>query len=510
MAALILSSCVALPCATAGPASDDPCGIDRESLACNERGGSTVQVYEDYDKRVRSHESVTPLGSEVFGENISLYNGATEFRVVDIDLPGNGPPVQLARRFKVEAREVGDPLGGFGAWDLDVPYVHGTFVGDNKWNIGQGGNTNRCSSAWFPANPHDFSTREIWSGFHVHLPGEGDREFYPRIRALDHPLPNDGHNYFWVARDNLRFRCLTNTDNGYPGQGFLLVDGAGTKYWFDVGLERAHGYVQRKMGFSHIAQFRTRVYLMASRVEDRFGNWVEYQYSGSGPTTRLDAILASDGRRIDVAYESSQGYARINSATAHGRAWSYAYASASLGAPGRHPLSTVTLPDGVSQWIYGFTGQLSAESGDGDHPYGPGCPRPITFGGNFSFSTTHPAGATGTFVFQNLQHARSGVPLSACVALDGGAGNVNRLEHTYYFQNFSLLSKTVSGVGVGTSTWNYNYGEGDHYLVNHVPPCLDPVACPESKTVTVNNPDGTSTLYDFGVRFAWNESPRLQ
>jgi len=58
-----------------------------------------------------------------------------------------------------------------------------------------------------------------------------------------------------------------------------------------------------------------RVLLMASRVEDRHGNWVAYDYSGD----KLVGIRGSDGRAISIAYAGD----RIASATANGRTWSY-------------------------------------------------------------------------------------------------------------------------------------------------------------------------------------------
>jgi RHS repeat-associated protein len=500
------------PVSASGIGEDDPCAFDRDSAACSARGGSDVNVYEEYDKRLRGHEVVSPLGSDIFGENIGLYSGATEFRVVDIDLPGNGPPVQLARRLKVEARKVGDPLGGFGAWDVDVPYVYGTFLGTSKWDTGLGLNTQRCRTPWFPQNPQDFDTKEIWSGFHIHLPGQGDREFYPRIAQFAHPVPQDSYEYHWVARDDLRLSCLTATSNGYFGEGFLAIDGEGTKYWFDVGLERAHGHVRRKVGFGHVTAPRTRVYLMASKVQDRFGNWVQYHYTGAGLGAYLTAIEGSDGRYIALLSNSNPGYPRITSASAHGRTWTYTYAEASLGAPGRHPVKTVTLPDNLSKWTYSYVGGLYPEGSDPNHPQSQFCPPPYPPDGivDFEIAATHPAGATGTFQFRYMQHYRSGVARS-CWPVGTGT-NSYRLDYANYFQTFALVSKSVHGVGVPAQTWSYDYG-GEFYPLtdNTLPaPCLDSALCPESKTVTVTNPDGTSTLYDFGVRFVWNDGRLLR
>lgn len=109
---------------------DAPCvGTPPPGVRCIEpQGGLDIRPYEDFDKRIRSGEMVTPLSSAVFGDQTGLFTGGTEFSVVDIDIPGNGgPPVQLRRRFKVESKKEGHPLGGFGAWDIDVPHIYASF-----------------------------------------------------------------------------------------------------------------------------------------------------------------------------------------------------------------------------------------------------------------------------------------------------------------------------------------------------------------------------------------------
>ncbi|MBL8299635.1 MAG: hypothetical protein JNN30_14970, partial [Rhodanobacteraceae bacterium] len=53
------------------------------------QGGGTadVPVYVEYNKRLRASEQLSALGSELFGDEVSLYSGQTSFRQVDIDLP---------------------------------------------------------------------------------------------------------------------------------------------------------------------------------------------------------------------------------------------------------------------------------------------------------------------------------------------------------------------------------------------------------------------------------------
>ena len=100
-----------------------------------------VMQYQEYEKRIRASEMVGALKSDLFGDSVSLYNGATEFSATDIDLPGNGPPVRLSRLFKVQVALApeAEQLPGFGAgWNIEVPHITGMFDAAYGWNGGGG------------------------------------------------------------------------------------------------------------------------------------------------------------------------------------------------------------------------------------------------------------------------------------------------------------------------------------------------------------------------------------
>lgn len=136
-----------------------------------------TNAFLDYEKLIRSSEMVSPLKDDLFGESISLYNGGTQFNAVDVDLRGNNTlPVRLGRRFKVDVTwtggltsggfgSSGSPLGGFGGWDIDVPYVYGTFDMSYGWRTGSNAQTNRCSGAALPRVTSPFEVNEVWSGY---------------------------------------------------------------------------------------------------------------------------------------------------------------------------------------------------------------------------------------------------------------------------------------------------------------------------------------------------------
>ena len=141
-------------------------------------------VYEDYTRDLRTAQEVTPLTSTLFGDKVSLYSGETQFDVTDIDLPGNSRlPVRLGRHFLVQKAglQMGS-LGGFGEWDLEVPYMDGHFAAENGWEVQLPTNVNqgtysRCSVQTPPftlVNGTVEPTYQIWDGNLLYIPGEVD------------------------------------------------------------------------------------------------------------------------------------------------------------------------------------------------------------------------------------------------------------------------------------------------------------------------------------------------
>lgn len=244
----------------------------------------------------------------------------------------------------------------------------------------------------------------------MYIPGQGEQELLHLV-TTNNAVPTIGGPYGWSTRGGLRLSCKASTKNGYPGQGFIAVDANGTKYTFDVGIERQGGSVE-KAGY---ISSRTKVFLMASRVEDRHGNYVDYDYVSG----RLSKISASDGRTITLEYAGD----RIRFAWAHGRKWTYNYASGWTFGMGHARLEQVVQPDG-SKWAYQYSNGLDVmyPPWDGASESDPGCPEGAPAPShNFTLTATHPSGAVGTFQLAYARMHRSGTPQNACVAY-GGSG----------------------------------------------------------------------------------------
>lgn len=304
------------------------------------QGGGTADVplYVEYDKRLRASEQLSALGSDLFGDQVSLYTGQTSFRHVDIDITGNNAlPVQLSRRYSIstlvsdqrfDARGgPGNPYGGLANWDIEVPHIYGIFDSIYLWNVSSGATTQqpRCSQYFLPRVSSGLDPTEIWSGTKVNIPGKGEKE----LLWLDPPYPplqypNDGRSPTWTTSDYDAFRCITLS--APQDEGFVMTSRDGISYRFDVYTERDFPTVRS----GPLANARKAVYLLASEVTDRYGNWVRYAYNGNGHPT---SITASDGRAITLTYFPSPNQNRLHTASvtlsvpAETRTWTYAYAN---------------------------------------------------------------------------------------------------------------------------------------------------------------------------------------
>lgn len=400
--------------------------------------------YQEYEKRVKSSQSLSALSAEtVLGDRTSSFDGATDFTAEDVSLPGNADlPVRIARRFGVESsnRAVdGSEATGltlFDDWEIDVPSLSGVWTNSSGWvtTAANGTLTNqRCTNNTAPTVIEGHGYYNIGFGIDVKWgKGGGEGLLIPEA-GTDHATAPGLDAPKWITASRARFTCLAATRNGYPGEAFIGHTSDGKKFYFDWGVEKPYALAQYADGMVTRQFGRKRVYLLASRVEDRFGNWVNYNYTGY----RLNSIEANDGRRITLAYD---GQGRVSTVTANGRLWRYAYTTDTT--DNDAGLSQVTLPDG-SRWTYSHTGRLrsrlphrSAENGGGcEYPSG-NAPRPTTM------TVTSPSGTTGVFEFEMNMFFRS----DPCNGLVPASYDV-----------WSMKRRTLSGPGLATQVVRREY-----------------------------------------------------
>ncbi|WP_162456973.1 hypothetical protein [Pseudoxanthomonas kalamensis] len=457
-------------------------------------------VHEKAIERLSEARTVAPIKVDgMFGDRLSLYNGSVEFNAVDISIPGNSSlPVELRRNFSVvDRRETTsvtwfDHFGGFSEWDLDIPYLSGTFAASTGWQVSGSSPNSRCSVTNAPPSQTYFASYQYWNGYQLHLPGQGDRTMLKKVSDSPLPSPTSGGPYPWITKDFWQIGCKSSTSNGYPGEAFIAVSPNGVKYTLDHVISITNSSSKTYTGSVQRVLSRVSVYFVATKIEDRYGNWVSFSWSGN----RLTGIASNDGRQITISYDSSN---RIVSAASSIGVWTYGYLN------GR--LSSVTFPDG-SKWTYAATGKLNIMGAEGlpFDDFDNNCPENLDgVGGVFAYTVTHPSGAQGYFSFVGMRHHRSNTP-KYC---EKPSSQYEYLLIPNYSDNFTLVSKTVSGPGVSNLTWSYSYGDGapDTFAND----CTFPgPLCPQTKFQIVNGPDGKWERYEYGIVYGVNEGQLLK
>ncbi|MDQ3268747.1 MAG: hypothetical protein M3Q11_00880, partial [Pseudomonadota bacterium] len=470
---------------------------------------STLSWGEEYAKRIRATEQVSPLADDAFGDRVNLFNGTVSFSATDISLPGNSAlPVELVRTYDTQDVSSGRPLG---EWDLDLPRLSGVHPANGGWAPAQ-----RCSTVAPPpdiqAGQYLFLASDYWSGNRLQTRnGGGDLLAITGDPKL--VKPTTGASFKWTTRDGWFVSCLSSLQSGHAGEGFLAVAPDGTRYYFDWMVLRVHPWITKKdpSRLETGVLDRRSVRLYATRVEDRFGNWVKYEWTGD----RLNRIHANDGREITLAYESTSG--RLLSATAAGRTWTYESDSG-------FGLSSVVNPDG-SRWRYsgagpGLPNRVEYEI-DREGPVTGGfirddenyCwPTNRLLQQTAAFTITHPAGASAQFTFSPLRHGRTNVRFR-CLSGTDDDWRTDYNDHSLTHEVMSLMSKRVTGQSLPESLQTYQYSglEAGYAPVNaETDAVTGATPPPHYKYVTVHRPDGSALIHRFGKDYALNEGQLLR
>ena len=200
-----------------------------------------------------------------------------------------------------------------------------------------------------------------WGGYQLHMPGQDPQDLLKRgpNNGLAPSLTVDGHAVQFVATTKAFWSIGSVWPNWrtWPtGRATLFViSPEGDRYWLDWMVDRPARMIIQVPG---AALQRKTVSMLVSRVEDRFGNRLDYTYDDVG---NMVGIKASDGREVVLNYQrwrhrnlDYDSY-RLQSVTTQPsgtrRTWTYAYAEN----PDSPRLQTVTLPDG-SAWSYALDG----------------------------------------------------------------------------------------------------------------------------------------------------------
>ncbi|GAB3101309.1 hypothetical protein GCM10027159_25770 [Lysobacter terrae] len=389
-------------------------------------------------------------------------------------------------------------LRNLGDWELDIPHLHGVFSTSKGWQVSTSTPDARCSvdsadpSLGQPPlvfgsdNMIGFQPYQYWYGNSLYVPGSGDQKMM--VIAGNAPRPSDGAQYRWITDGQWVMSCLQSTANG-TGEGFLATAPDGTKYTFNWFSKRPMPSLSVTAGsfpFQTLSYLdRYEIYIYPTRAEDRFGNYVTYTYDDAHPWQLL-SIQSSDGRSIALTYNAT---GLLATATAASRTWRYTYST-------DFRLTEVLLPDS-SKWVYDFSQKPANFGGSGWHDCADMYP---VQSGSAIKTITHPSGAIGAFTFERRRHGRSNVPFS-CL----WAGSSSAPYDSKYVDAFALISKNISGPGLTAMTWGFSYAPSTGTWESECPGGT----CSATRSVTVNQPDGSWQRSTFSNRYGVNEGKLL-
>lgn len=481
-------------------------------LACS-APSSAIDALEEYSRRVDGARNIAALGEDLFGDETNYFNGTTSFKITDVSIPGNSKlPVAIGRTHSV-GEQLPNASGLFGEWDLDIPYMTGIYATGFAWQVEGPNPNNRCSgvapTGWYgpPSAENDdpsvpswrsgpFDGHEYWSGNTLHVPGVGDQTILQPDAGYTR-RPQDGGTYRWTTTGNWFFSCLPSLASGQPGEGFVALAPDGTRYHFNWMSARKYASLDRSERVGSLTFIynlaRQKVFLYPTRVVDRFGNWVQYNWSGD----RLTGIVASDGRSLSLTYVQAGTNAnaglKIQTISDGTRTWHYRYTQYGY-------LDRVTLPDGTA-WELGTSSAIVSYETNYFGSVSNCNPRPVAHNLLYTYTMRHPAGAQATFEFKAIEHGRTRAPL--CQWDNETHMDVNEAPAMYY-HTMSLAKKRMEGAGALPREWQVGYStpQGSRENCTSCPPT--------TKTVSVTDTAGKFTRYTFGTHYGRSEGKLLQ
>lgn len=479
-------------------------------------GQESVKPWEEYGKLISASQGVTTLGPELFGDQVDLANGGLTFSATDVSVRGNNAlPVAFKRTFAVGNRKGFTNDGLLADWELDLPSLSGVFAPtwpNTRCNVTTPG---AALPPQVTLGGTVFMPEDYWHGNQANMPGGGEMMLVKSGIAT----PTTGGPYRWMTAGFTVFSCLPTILNG-PGEGFLAITTDGTKYRFDTMaqfLEPALSAARPGELPGNVTAPRRRNVLYASRVEDRFGNWVNYTYAnGSVERARLTMIESSDGRRLTFDYNERGFISAVHNGV---QLWTYTYIYPTKNTA---TLAQVTLPD-ASRWVIAFEALSKAkilyEGGQGEPVRSCESAGLISSPGATG-TITHPSGAVGEFRVEPMTHGRSNVP-KVCINWEMPVNNPNN-DVAYYpvsYDAFSLTRKRVTGPGLPEAIWDYAYTADIFFAAGTGPvctngSCIAPIcvtdSCAGRAKTTVVGPNNRWTRYTFGNSYRYDEGKLLK
>lgn len=415
-----------------------------------------AKPWEVYARHIVTAKTVESLQDNAFGDIVNLHNGSLRFEHVDVDLKGNSAlPVRFARsinfnKYRGESYHFpGEPIfqNPLGSWELELPRISATYgykYQDQNSVTTYGWPANRCTGPREAQFINPFFPVEHHHGIYMYAPGGGEL-LEPSTAA---PKPTVGDPYRWVTSDLTWVSCLPELNNGL-GEGFLAMDSSGTKYWFNHMAVQPETWLQRNLAFYNptLYLYRREYILYATRVEDRHGNWVTYDYiNTSSQPARLREIKSNDGRKIDIISNTS---GQVIEVRVGDRSWKYRYANNYW-----NSLYEVENPDG-SLWKFLFDDFLGSALSVFPSP-DTSCDYPgHASSGHLTGAVIHPSHARADYEISSYLHGRTNVPRRCFGTQDLSGTTYSDLVRFYWSD--TLTKKTITGPSIIAKEWIYSY-----------------------------------------------------
>jgi hypothetical protein len=448
-------------------------------------------------ERLRVKANVQPVGPTPFGESINLYTGELSFTQTDVEYPGTGPTITLTRSWDSRPRfRAGHTF--LGDWSLDIPRIETNVrSGPNGagWVVDEGPQGLARCSQFAPPYELDGSHYLWWFGYTLTTPG-ASRTLMRAASGSVNPSMSIGGTpvvFTGATEDGWRIGCLPTMSSGQPGEGFLAIDPQGTKYFLDYMISKDGGQVLEFDGGTTIRHRIALAAMLVTRIEDRFGNYLTFTYSGA----HLSEINASDGRKVSIAWrpETDDRVASITVQPGGSRSRTTSYEYTTVNAV--NFLIGVQRPDGSRWGINSLRRALTGISSAGGCWTGRNYD-PASTGSPILATLTHPSGLVGRFTQQNTYHARSYL-YGSCL--------ITGIPDIPSFATMSLVSKEFSGPGVPSQTWTYTYAPVHSSTTEDA--CASSNTCQDTKWVDVVAPDSVRTRYTFSTRWSEMEGKQL-
>jgi hypothetical protein len=415
-------------------------------------GENYLEKPSEYElERMAPRTDLEMLSANLAGENISLADGGLSFSATDISIPLNmAVSAAISRSYNRLSGQNDKEASEFGDWSLDLPRIESTYLdGDIRLSPNYY-STRACTEALAPgpirvALGNVAEQHEYWNGATLTIPGQGGGKLLNKSPY--------GQSGYYGTTDNMAIDC---GEDGSGNEYFIVKTPNGLTYT----LKQRRTIKGMPLVRKNKAAARKKLLYLATEVQDRFGNKLNYQYQGNGLLQYIKHTPKNGAQEtlVTLVYSSN----RVTSVTSFGKTWRYEYVGKNL--------SKVIRPDNKF-WHYEFPSfvdyapdtvlnsrnELAANQ----------CDYKLSQDGGNLMRVTHPYGAVAEFDYAVQVHGRTEVP-----ARDMRPTSYNTPQPSYNINScYATLAVTNKRLTINNGTtyqWKYRFSNnGQHWNITN-------------------------------------------